>query len=218
MPKICIISDTHGQHEKLKLPKADWIIHAGDMSSMGSFDQVNDFVSWFSKTDFSKRIMIAGNHDYLFEKNPDIAKSLIPENVIYLESSFVDIDGIKIYGEPRQPWFYNWAFNVNRGEPIKKYWDAVPNDTKILITHGPPKGILDRTMEGKHVGCEELILRLPELKELKLVCCGHIHEGRGSYQFADGQLIINASVLNRSYRLVNNPYVIDTDTWTIVSS
>lgn len=96
--------------------------------------------------------------------------------------------------------------------------DAVPNDTQILISHGPPKGILDKTTEGCDTGCEDLFNRLRELKELKLMCCGHIHEARGDFRFADGQLIINASVLNRSYKLVNKPYVVDTETWSIVSS
>lgn len=218
MPTICIISDTHNQHEKLELPKADWIIHAGDMTSTGKHAEIANFMEWFSKTDYSKRIIIAGNHDFLFETGPYMAKTLIPENVIYLESSGIEIDGIKIYGEPRQPRFFNWAFNVDRGQAIKKYWDAIPDDTQILITHGPAYGMLDMTIEGDLTGCEDLRNRLSELKELKLMCCGHIHEARGDFRFADGQLIINASVLNRSYRLVNKPYVIDTDTWSIISS
>jgi Icc-related predicted phosphoesterase len=74
------------------------------------------------------------------------------------------------------------------------------------------------TIEGEFVGCQDLTIRLQSLKDIKLVCCGHIHEGRGYYEYADGQLIINASVLNRSYKLVNKPYVVDTDTWKIISS
>lgn len=122
MPTICIVSDTHNQYNNLVLPKADWIIHAGDMTSTGKFDEIANFMEWFGKTDYSKRIVIAGNHDFLFETEPYMAKTLVPENVIYLESSSVEIDGIKIYGEPRQPFFFNWAFNVHRGEAIKKYW------------------------------------------------------------------------------------------------
>lgn len=218
MPTICLISDTHGQHKNLILPKADWIIHAGDMSSMGTIPQISDFLDWYSNTNYEKKFLIAGNHDYLFERQPELARSMIPEGITYLESSLVEVDGIKIYGEPRQPWFHNWAFNVHRGKPIQKYWDAIPNDVNILITHGPPKGVLDMTIEGDFVGCQDLAIRLQTLEDIKLVVCGHIHEGRGSYEYADGQLIINASVLNRSYYLVNKPYVIDTDTWKIISS
>jgi Icc-related predicted phosphoesterase len=218
MPTICIISDTHGKHRDLVLPKADWIIHAGDVSSLGTIPQISDFLEWYANTDYEKRFLISGNHDFLYERQPELAKGMIPENVTYLESSSVEVDGIKIYGEPRTPWFHNWAFNVHRGDSIKKYWDAIPDDTNILITHGPPKGILDMTIEGEFVGCQDLTIRLQSLKDIKLVCCGHIHEGRGYYEYADGQLIINASVLNRSYKLVNKPYVVDTDTWKIISS
>ena len=218
MPTICLLSDTHGVHRKLQLPKADWILHCGDISSMGTIPQVQDFLDWYEKTDYSKRILISGNHDFLFERNPSLAQDMISENVIYLESSSVEIDGIKIFGEPRTPWFHNWAFNVRRGKDIKKYWNAVPEDTDILISHGPPQGILDMTIEGESVGCEELLARLPALKKLKLVCFGHIHEARGSYKFVNGQLAINASVLDRRYVLKNKPYVVDTETWSIVSS
>ena len=50
-------------------------------------------------------------------------------------------DNVRIYGSPWQPEFYNWAFNLPRnGEEMKARWDAIPDNTDILITHGPAYG------------------------------------------------------------------------------
>jgi len=221
MPKILFLSDSHGQHREIPkewLIETDWIIHAGDISSMGTIPQVADFLDWFSNVgNYKFRCFIAGNHDWIFEKNPSLAKSMIPKNVTYLESSEIVIDGIKIFGEPHQPEFCQWAFNVQRGR-MKDYWSRVPEDVQLLISHGPPYGILDMSKEGVLCGCKELLERLPELKQLRVAVAGHIHEARGVFEGVDGQKIINASLLNRSYEMVNKPYVVDTDGWKIVSS
>ena len=159
----------------------DLLIHAGDMSMMGTETEIEQFLKWYSSLRAKYKVLIAGNHDFLFEKQRMIAKDLLAKypDIIYLETEEVVIEGIKIYGEPRQPWFHSWAFNVERGEAIKRYWDAIPEDVNILVTHGPPKGILDMTMSGENVGCEDLLYRLPYLEQLKLVVFGHIHEHAG---------------------------------------
>ena len=215
--KILLISDTHAQHKGLTkkkwLPEADMIICSGDISSMGRVQEVQEFMEWYGNLDqYKYKIMICGNHDFLFERQPDIAQGLVTDNVHYLESSGVEIEGIKFYGEPRQPWFHSWAFNVNRGD-LKQYWDKVPEDTDVLITHGPPKGYeyLGMTLEGDEVGDEELTTRIEELKNLRLNVCGHIHEGNGIFINTNGTTIINASVLDRHYNLVNKPYLIEID-------
>lgn len=219
MPKITLLSDTHGKHRQIPadwLPETDWILHSGDISSIGTIPQIADFLDWFSKVgDYKFRCFIAGNHDWLFQQNSVLAKSMIPENVTYLENSEIVVDGIKIFGVPQQIEFYNWAFNVTK-EGMKKYWDEVPLDTNILLSHGAPFGCLDMTLNGDSTGCKYLLEKISELKQLHLEVHGHIHEARGCLIFADGQKIINASLLNRSYNLVNKPYVIDTDDWKII--
>src|ERR1035437_1547044 len=219
MATITLLSDSHGQHRKIPkewLPETDWILHAGDVSSMGTLEQISDFLDWFSKVgNYKFRVFCAGNHDWLFERTSYLAKSMIPDNVIYLENSEVVIDGIKVYGVPQQIEFCNWAFNIPK-EDMKKYWDAVPEDTNVILTHGAPFKILDMTLEGDFTGCEYLLKRMSELKQLKLEVHGHIHEARGIFEFADGVKIINASILNRSYKMVNKPYIIDTNGWKII--
>ncbi|MCP4520162.1 MAG: metallophosphoesterase [Cytophagales bacterium] len=199
--RIVMISDTHGKHHDIQLPTGDILLHAGDVSRSGKKTQIQDFLLWFSKQDFTHKIFIAGNHDFFFEKaSLEEIKSIIPENVIYLNDSGIEIEGIKIWGSPIQPWFYDWAFNRQRGEDIQKHWDLIPKDTQVLITHGPPLGILDRTIHGQEVGCENLTNTIQQLKKLKIHLFGHIHEGYGMKQQSN-ITFVNASVLDVSYQL-----------------
>jgi len=233
-----MISDTHGQHRSLKLPDADILIHAGDMSGVGKKKEIDDFFDWFSNLPHKYKITICGNHDFWFDadhyRNFDLTTEMaangerlavIPDNIIYLEDSGIEIEGIKIWGSPVTPEFHNWAFNRQRGPVIKKHWDLIPDDTDIVISHGPPAGCgyLERTIYGEPVGCVDLADALTRVKP-KLSVFGHIHEGYGLYTLEamkddegeedviDHKLtFINASVLNRNYNLVNDPVIIDWD-------
>jgi len=197
------ISDTHGQHRNLDLPDGDVLIHAGDISSRGTEYEIRSFMDWFERLDYKYKIFIAGNHDFFFEQEDSATiQSILPENVIYLNDSGANIEGISIWGSPVSPWFYDWAFNRHRGEDIGKHWDLIPDHIDILITHGPAFGILDRTVSGLHVGCEELKSKIDILKP-KIHICGHIHEAYGQIKTPD-TLFINASVLDVRYQMVNN--------------
>jgi predicted phosphodiesterase len=220
--KILAISDTHTKH--LKIPKEylenkdgsiSTIIHAGDISSRGYEYEVNDFLEWFSTLPFKNKIFIAGNHDFFFEK---AHRLIIDEklakypNITYLNDSGIEIDGLKIWGSPVQPVFFNWAFNRNE-EEIQKHWDLIPIDTNILITHGGPRGFgpLNLTKRGEEVGCPSLSLKINELKNLKLFVQGHIHEAYGTHITEDGKCFVNASVLDLSYDMKHKPVLVDLD-------
>lgn len=206
--KFIAISDTHGQHDKLSLPEGDIVIHAGDISGRGTEQQVRDFLEWFSSLDHRYKIFIAGNHDFFLEKaSAEIVRSMIPSNVIYLNDSAIEIEGIKIWGSPVQPWFHDWAFNRQRGADIRKHWNLIPPGTDVLITHGPAFGILDRTVYGHQVGCVDLLEKIQEVKP-RVHVCGHIHEAYGVVE-AEGVKFINASVLNEEYFLANSPCVFE---------
>ena len=110
-----------------------------------------------------------------------------------------------------QPWFHDWAFNRQRGAEIRKHWDLIPTDTDILLVHGPPAGILDRTVHGQRVGCEDLLQTL-ELVQPKLCVFGHIHEDYGMVRKGDSWFV-NASVLNVAYQQVNAPVTVE---WPMV--
>ena len=207
--KIVFISDTHGQHRKLKnLPKADLIIHGGDVSKLGKDHEVEDFIHWFLRLDYAHKIFIAGNHDFYFE---DYSRDFIQENLTsnchYLCNSGVEIEGVKIWGSPVTPTFFNWAFNVDRGKAIEKYWNMIPIDTDILLTHGPVKGILDRTISDINAGCEDLLNTVKKVKP-KFHLFGHIHEAYGKEKVKE-TTFVNGSLLNEKYELVNSPVEID---------
>lgn len=205
--RIVLISDTHNQHDGLVLPDGDILIHAGDFSGRGRVDEVGRFMQWFGKQRHPHKVLIAGNHDFLAEKDPMTFASLIPDNVTYLNDSGVVMEGLKIWGSPIQPWFFDWAFNRQRGKDIAKHWALIPEDTDILVTHGPPHGILDRADDGKLVGCEELIKVVERIRP-KIHVFGHIHEAHGSL-LQNGTHYVNASVLNLRYMLVWEATVVD---------
>jgi Icc-related predicted phosphoesterase len=217
--KITFISDTHNKHKHLTskgmgniLGSGDILVHAGDSTSMGQKHEINEFLKWFSNTDFEHKIFIAGNHDFGFEKETDIDQQFKDLGVTYLFDNDITIDGIKFYGSPWQPEFYNWAFNLPRGEELSAKWEKIPDDVDILITHGPAYGILDYAPIGGHVGCEELYRKIVEVKP-KIHVCGHIHDSYGQKTMG-GIEFLNASTLNDRYEYAHKPIVVEYDTET----
>jgi len=207
--KIVTISDTHNKHKNLpKLPSADVIIHCGDFTSMGYSHEIVEFMKWFSKLPFAHKICVAGNHDWLFETQRLMALDKVPKNVIYLEDSGVEIDGIKFWGSPVQPPYNNWAFNRPE-EKLIQHWKAIPDNTDVLITHGPPNSIFDWSVYDMiHTGSPGLYWEVVERIKPKLHCFGHIH---GSYgiKVIEGTTFINASNLDESYMCVNKPVLVE---------
>jgi Icc-related predicted phosphoesterase len=204
--KIVCISDTHGLHEQVSIPEGDILLHAGDISKRGKEHEVVNFNHWLATLPHPHKVIIAGNHDFIFEQNPTLAQSLIT-NAIYLNDSMIEINGLKIWGSPISPWFHDWAFNRKRGNEIKKHWDLIPAEIDILITHGPPLGILDYTASGRTVGCEELAKTIIKIKP-KIHLFGHIHESYGIVE-VNQTTFINASILDLNYKVVNQAVVIE---------
>ncbi len=205
--RIVLISDTHNLHNTLSLPEGDLLIHAGDFSGQGLQREVMAFLDWFGRQPHPHKVLIAGNHDFLAEKNPELFESLIPEGVTYLNDSGTEIEGLKIWGSPVQPWFHDWAFNRQRGAEIAQHWELIPQDTDILITHGPPFGILDKVERGPNVGCEELIKKVESVQPM-LHVFGHIHEQHGELQQGKTKFV-NASVVNHRYLVVWDATIVE---------
>lgn len=206
---LTFFSDTHNSHRKIKFSNGDFLICCGDLTTRGELSQVEDFSKFISNLDFKNKIVIAGNHDFCFEdKRKDEAEQILKNNgITYLNDSGVEIAGIKFWGSPIQPWFHNWAFNRKRGIEIKKHWDLIPSDTDVLITHGPPNGILDLCASGDRVGCEDLLQTITKIKP-KIHAFGHIHEGYGVTQI-DSTLFVNACNLNERYMPAHDPIEIE---------
>lgn len=208
MIRIVVISDTHNRHLKApSLPDGDVLLHAGDFSVKGSLAELAYFNDWLGSLPHPQKIVIAGNHDWCLQRTPVAARQLLTA-ATYLEDTGIWIAGLHIWGSPWQPWFHNWAFNLPRGGELAAVWRKIPDSCNVLITHGPPFGILDKVVHGESVGCEDLLSRIKGLKELKLHVFGHIHEGYGSVS-AEGVSFVNASICNVRYEPCNSPVVID---------
>lgn len=178
------------------------------MHSGQRLNEIVDFNDWLGSLPHRHKVVIAGNHDLLFESYPEMARGRL-NSAIYLENSGTEILGLKFWGSPVQPTFHNWAFNVDRGAAIRRYWKKIPPDTDVLITHGPPFGTLDKTdILGPHLGCEDLTKAVLQIKP-KLHVFGHIHGGHGQEINKSGTLFVNAAVLNERYVHTHAPIVIE---------
>ena len=226
---VCI-SDTHNRADTLTLPPGDVLIHAGDFTYLGTPEEVDTFNAFLSKQNFQYKVIIAGNHELSFDEDnfenflknnfqpyyaqhnidPSLFKSseikARLKDCIYLEDSSCEIFGYKIYGSPWVPNYHEWAFNVERGEKILKKWKKIPDNTDILITHGPPKNILDETRNGFHSGCEDLLREVMTRIKPKYHIFGHVHETYG-HIVEQGINFINASTCTITYEPINKPIV-----------
>ena len=204
--RIVCISDTHNLTETIPVPDGDLLLHAGDLTMAGSAREIERAQRWLAGLPHRRKVVIAGNHDFLFEREPHAARSLM-QAVTYLQDELVDVDGLKIWGSPWQPWFYDWAFNLRRGPEIRAKWDLIPQGIDILLTHGPPAGHGGRTRMGDEAGCLDLLAAVRRVRP-RLHVFGHIHEGYGTTQ-AGVTRCVNASLCDADYRAVNAPVVLD---------
>jgi Icc-related predicted phosphoesterase len=237
---IVMISDIHNNQKLLNLPEADILLVAGDMTDRGSYDEISLFSKFLSKVKpkFDLIIVVAGNHEVTmdiefykksgkkyFQSNavdPNKIRSILLENkdIVYLEDSGYEYKGINIWGSPWVNPCGNWAFCLSGKDKGKEYFEKIPENTDILVTHSPPFGILDvvpyynykvnpetnnfyRVEEKDNTGNQELLNRVKVVKP-KLHVFGHIHECSGSI-VEDSTLFVNASILNRNHKPKNLP-------------
>lgn len=202
--KIACLSDLHGHLPEV--PDCDLLLLGGDYCR-------NHNEPWWYEVTFKpwinalcrrmKVIGVAGNHDFIFEER------LAPEmDWTYLEDKATVWRGLKIYGTPYQPVFFDWAFNRTE-DRLEIIWSGIPDDTDILLLHGPPRGYGDFSNYGNvHTGSPSLLKRIQEVKP-KLVVAGHIHPGYGKYMIGEETIFINASLVNEKYKPVNEIIVLD---------
>jgi len=206
--KICCVSDLHGYLPEI--PDCDLLLIGGDLV-FGM--NITHSANWLRSTmrpwlaDLSKRMTIvgvAGNHDFVFQLDSDLVPRM---NWTYLQDSGTEFRGLKIWGSPWQPYFGGWAFNLYEPELCEK-WKLVPDDTDILLLHGPPLGYGDFSPVGRvHTGSPGLLNRILAIKP-KLVVAGHIHSGYGRYNIGE-TLFVSASLANEQYVPVNQPIIVE---------
>jgi len=203
--KVVATSDLHGH--LFDIPECDLLLIAGDIGTDEELfwqTQWFNFVfrDWLNKVPAKKIIGVAGNHDWPFEKCPElISKDL---NWTYLQDSGTEYEGLKIWGSPWQlP--YGLAFNLPEQNLAQK-WNMIPGDTNILITHSPPFCFGDLNLLCEHCGSQSLTERIRDSKELRLAVYGHIHSAKGVYDY-NGKILANVAAVNEQYELLKEPFM-----------
>lgn len=180
--RIWHISDTHRCHGQLGVPEnIDMVIHSGDATNhrhkIENSVELWPFLEWFRALPIKHKVFVAGNHDSAIEGRMVTSEQFWEWGITYLENQWAEIEGLKIWGSPMTPTFNDWSFMMARHK-IGRVWNLIPKDTDIVVTHGPPKYILDLTMDrhGKleQVGCKSLHTKMVEIQP-KLHCFGHVH-------------------------------------------
>ena len=194
--KILHLSDTHGKHNLIEdLPKADIIVHSGDMSENGTVSEVLDFLNWFCDLDYKHKIFVAGNHDLCLDGEQIEG---LPENCHYLVNSGVEIEGIKFWGIPC---FLSNELSGDTAQLMAK----IPIDTDILITHQPPYGILDID-ENNNFGCLDLLQSVSKIRP-KYHLFGHVHANYG-IEKSQHTTFANASLVRKN-KIENKPFLLE---------
>jgi hypothetical protein len=204
--KIVCASDLHGFLPEI--PDCDLLLLGGDYcpTQRGQNFWVNQvFAPWITEQSKTKKIIgVAGNHDEIFQKYPD---SLVKMDWVYLQDSGYEWGGFKFWGSPWQPRFHDWAFNADEWE-LEKYWEQIPEDTDILLLHGPPFSYGDFSPFGcVNTGSPSLLKKIEEIQP-KLVIAGHIHSGYGVYKIGQ-TTFLSCSLVDEAYRLKNPPHIIE---------
>jgi Icc-related predicted phosphoesterase len=209
--KIGMISDTHLFHPVIDT-ECDIMIHAGDAGRYGTTSEIKKFIKWYRYIPAKHKLFVPGNHDACMEdsRGQDLFKAT---GIKLLMGESIEIDGIKIWGSPVTPQFYDWSFMMSRGEDIGKHWNEIPLDTDIVITHGPPFGIGDAVPNAagrRNAGCIKLLNRIYEVRP-KIHVFGHIHEGAGLWWADDisETNFVNASSVDWTYTPRYGPRYID---------
>lgn len=219
--KLVFISDTHQLHDKVTVPEGDVLIHCGDFTNKGTEGAIRSFLSWVASQPHAHKVIIPGNHELGMDRGPmrnrklAIVKEFTDQhpNLSFLEDSEVTINGVKFYGSPVTPWFFDWAWNVQRGQAIAAVWAKIPEDTQVLVTHGPPYGVLDLVEESfgrdSHQGCSDLRERVKKLSNLKVHAFGHLHLQGGQTQVEDGVTFVNAAICDDRYQASRKPVIVE---------
>lgn len=225
--KLQLMSDLHGHLPPVK--PCDVVVIAGDvMHPQHSFSQNSpasltnqarwvhtNFYPWLKKLSANHVVFTPGNHDWLW-MYPELVDEIggKPENYHCLIDEGVELDGVKFWGTPWQPTFFNWAFNLSEDELTEK-WGLVPDDTDVLVTHGPPYGVCDKVGTIRVGSTSQLAWLQKRLPEELIVVCGHIHIGRGYgevYNKDDGRVaarVYNVALVDEQCNLRHEPVEVE---------
>ena len=204
--RLVMLSDTHGFHREVDVPGGDILIHAGDFTLFSkSLKAIEDFNDWLGELPHKYRLVVPGNHEFFLEADSE-RRSLVSEATVLINEG-IDIGGLRMWGSPVTP-LYGGAFGLVSPEDRKRLYARIPEDTDILITHGPPYGILDVAPGSSiHSGCKELLDAVLRIRP-RLHVFGHIH-GAGGILTTEHTTFVNAALPGVDAEIERAPIMLD---------
>jgi Icc-related predicted phosphoesterase len=207
--RIVATADIHGFLPEV--PPCDVLVVAGDLTPTSDHDVRfqarwldTAFREWLERVPAAHVVAVAGNHDFVFERAADSVPDLPWQ---YLNDTSCTIDGVRFWGSPWTPWFFDWAFNAPRDDADERFlterYATCPADADVVVLHGPPAGFGDHTNRGADVGSTAALALLGRVRP-QVCVYGHIHEGRGAWEL-DGTDLANVSYVDSEYRPVDAP-------------
>lgn len=189
--KLLLFSDVHENRRHCNnlvemAENVDVVIGAGDF---GSFRKgIKETISYLK--DITKPTIVVPGNAESYEELSKACKTWTSAYVLH--GSGIDLNGTHFYGlgaaVPVTP-FGSWSYDITESE-AEQLLKNCPEDA-VLVSHSPPKGILDRSSSGQSLG-SITVRNFIDQKSPKLVVCGHIHESGGQKEELNKTTIINA--------------------------
>jgi Icc-related predicted phosphoesterase len=215
--RVAAMSDMHGRLPPVEdIPPAALLLIAGDICPLEDHSLVAQhlwlrdvFAPWLDELAARGTVTagVAGNHDFIFAAAVDSDVQIPMLNWTYLQDSETELAKLRIFGTPWVPHMPGWVFTAPKsygGDFLTERFAEIPEGIDILVTHAPPMGFGDMTLDGRREGSEALLHAI-HYKPPRLVLSGHIHEGRGISRIATAgrsfpPTMANVSILNWDYQ------------------
>jgi predicted phosphohydrolase len=204
--RLVLLSDTHQLHREVDVPDGDIFIHAGDFTMFSeSMEAVVDFNDWLGQLPHQYKIVVPGNHEFFLEADPS-DRFMLDKAIVLINEGTV-VEGLRIWGSPVTP-LYGGAFGLSSAKDRKRLYGQIPQDIDVLVSHGPPFGILDTApISGLHEGCHELLDAVLRVRPY-LHVFGHIHTASGVFP-TKHTTFVNASRLGPDSDPDKAPFVFE---------
>jgi uncharacterized protein len=187
--KLLAFSDLHvdlNQAERLAEAgaEADVVLGVGDFASVHS--GLEETIGALRSID-RPVVLVPGNNE-----TEDALREACAgwESAIVLHGERAEIDGVEFFGlgagVPVTPW--DWSFDLTEEEAAERL--AQCPERCVLAVHSPPRGHVDRSGRGEHLGSVAVLDAIIS-KQPRLALCGHIHESWGERSVIGPTEVIN---------------------------